>query len=268
VTLDGSPASGGIRISLVVPARNEEAYLPPLLDSVEAARSRYEGDPSSIEVIVSDNASTDRTAEVARERGCVVAREEKRIIAAVRNAGAAAARGEILAFTDADNTIHPDTFNAIERTLTDRVVAGATGARTDRMSPGILAAWAILLPAVWLTGMDTGVVFCRRADFEEVGGYNEERLFAEDVNLLWDLRGLGKTRRQRLARATEARVVTSTRKFDQFGEWHYPRLAARFFLSLLIPGDDMRKQARRYWYECREEGGESARREEEAGEGS
>jgi glycosyltransferase involved in cell wall biosynthesis len=258
----------GVRISLVVPARNEEAYLPALLDSVETARARYARGPSAVEVIVSDNASTDRTAEIARERGCVVAREERRIIAAVRNRGATAARGEILAFTDADNTIHPDTFDAIERTLTDRVVAGATGARTDRLSPGIAAAYAILVPMVWLTGMDTGVVFCRRADFEEIGGYNEGRLFAEDVNLLWDLRRLGMKRRQKLARATEVKVTTSTRKFDRFGEWHYPLLVGRFFVSLLVPGDRMERTARRYWYDCREGEGEGGDRREAASEGA
>ncbi len=52
-----------IRISLVIPAWNEERYLPRLLDSVDAARARYRGGADRIEVIVADNASTDRTAD-------------------------------------------------------------------------------------------------------------------------------------------------------------------------------------------------------------
>ncbi len=59
---------------------------------------------------------------------------EKRSIAAVRNGGARAAVGDILAFVDADSQIHPETFNAIERTMASgRVVIGATGFLYDRM---------------------------------------------------------------------------------------------------------------------------------------
>jgi len=57
------------RFSLVIPAHNEEAYLPPLLDTVDAARARYAGGADAVEVVVADNASTDATAEVARARG-------------------------------------------------------------------------------------------------------------------------------------------------------------------------------------------------------
>ena len=53
-----------IRISLVVPAYNEETYLPVLLDSVEEARERFLFGPSSIEVIIADNGSTDNTAMI------------------------------------------------------------------------------------------------------------------------------------------------------------------------------------------------------------
>ena len=55
--------------SLIIPAYNEEAYLPVLLESVAAARARYEGGPDDIEVVVVDNASTDATAEIARSSG-------------------------------------------------------------------------------------------------------------------------------------------------------------------------------------------------------
>ncbi len=102
-----------VRFSLIIPARNEEDYLPRLLDTVDEARARYAGGPEAVEVIVADNVSTDGTAKIARERGCRVARVEKRVIAAVRNGGTTVARGQVLAFVDADMRIHPDTFKAI-----------------------------------------------------------------------------------------------------------------------------------------------------------
>ena len=58
----------------------------------------------------------------------------------------------------------------------------------ERMSLGIGLTYALFVPFVWITRMDTGVVFCRREDFKAVGGYNESLSFAEDVRFLMDLR--------------------------------------------------------------------------------
>ena len=238
-----------IRISLVIPAFNEEDYLPRLLDSVDEARERFPSGPGAVEVIVSDNGSSDGTAVIAASCGCRVVREKKRIIAAVRNRGAQAARGRILAFTDADNIIHRNTFCEIERALAfPKIIAGATGVHLERMSPGIAAAFAAMMPMVWATGMDTGVVFCRRREFLDIGGYDENLLFAEDVRFLWTLKKLGKQRGQRLIRIGKCKAITSTRKFDKFGEWHYIGLMIRYFVSLLLPGYSLEKFARKYWY--------------------
>jgi glycosyltransferase involved in cell wall biosynthesis len=238
------------RISLIIPAYNEQAYLPALLDTVDAARQRFSGGPGAIEVVVADNASTDNTAEIARSRGCSVAHVEKRAIAAARNGGARIARGEVFAFVDADSQIHPETFNAIESALASgRYVAGATGVLLKRRSMGIAAAYAIMIPMVWITGMDTGVVFCRREDFEAVGGYNEARLFAEDVEFLFSLRKLGRTRRQKLCRLKPVKAITSTRKWDQHGEWHYVKMIfAGLFYTIFSP-KSVERMARAYWYD-------------------
>lgn len=237
------------RISLVVPAYNEEEYLPLLLDSIEEARDRFTPSPSLIEVIIADNGSTDKTAIIASRRGCQIVHEERRIIAAVRNTGATIAQGDILAFTDADNIIHHDTFNEIEKALSSsRVVGGSTGVRLERMSLGIAVAYAMMVPMVWATGMDTGVIFCRKRDFCDVGGYSEGHLFAEDVQFLWRLRRLGRNRGQRLVRIRGCKAITSTRKFDQFGDWHYIHLIFKFLLSLIIPTYTLEGFARKYWY--------------------
>ena len=239
----------GPRFSLIIPAYNEEAYLPALLNSVETARACYTGGPDAVEVVVADNESTDATAELARTSGCRVVREEKRVIAAVRNAGARSANGQILVFIDADNIMHPDTFNAIDKSLaTGKVVAGATGVKMQRMSFGIAVTYGLMVPLVWLTRMDTGVVFCRREDFETIGGYNEKLLFAEDVQFLWDLMRLGRKRGQKLTRITSVRAIFSTRKFDKFGDWHYMWMPLRLLYGILFSKSSMEKLARRYWY--------------------
>ena len=234
---------------MIIPAYNEEHYLPRLLDSVDVARKCYSKGPEAVEVIVADNQSTDGTAEVAAARGCRVVRVEKRVIAAVRNRGAATARGKILAFVDADSEIHPRTFDEIDKALaTGRYIAGATGLRMERWSLGIATTYAIMVPMVILMRMDTGVVFCRRDDFETVGGYNEQRLFAEDVQFLWDLRRLGKERKQGLVRVRSAKALGSTRKWDQHGEWHYITQVFRLAWSVIRSPTARPDFARKYWY--------------------
>jgi glycosyltransferase involved in cell wall biosynthesis len=240
------------RFSLVVPAFDEERLLPRLLDSVDAARERYGRGPEAVEVVVADNASTDRTAEIAASRGCRVVSVERRLIAAARNGGARASRGEVLGFIDADSRIHPDTFGVIDALLASgRFVGGATGVRPERWSLGIAATWLLLSPAAWALGLDAGVVFCRREDFEAVEGYPEDRPFAEDVAFLMRLRRLGRTRGQRLARDTRAKAVTSARKFDDHGDWHYFRLVLLAGPLLLRPGAPIPAWLAGYWYERR-----------------
>src|SRR3990172_8117328 len=116
----------------------------------------------------------------------------------------------MLAFVDAATRIHPETFNAIEEALEGGwVVAGATGVSLERWSAGLALTYALFLPMVWLTGMDTGVIFCRREDFVATGGYSEERLFAEDVEFLWAMKRLGRSRGQRLARLRAVKATAS-----------------------------------------------------------
>src|SRR5262249_44283102 len=158
---------------------------PRLLDSIEVARSAHPRGREAVEIIVADNASTDATAEIARSRGCRVVRVEKRAIAAARNGGAQAASGQAPCFVDSDGPIYPRPCGAMGQAVAlIQVLGGATGGRMERWCPGIALTYALMMPMVWLTGFDTGVVFCRREDFQAVGGYDERRLVAEDVAFL------------------------------------------------------------------------------------
>jgi glycosyltransferase involved in cell wall biosynthesis len=240
------------QLSLVIPAWNEAALLPRLLDSVDAARRRWiEAGrvAEDIEVILADNGSTDATAEIAKARGCKVVSVDKRVIAATRNGGAAAAQGEILCFIDADSVLHPDSFLAVATAMRNpRTVGGATGVTMERWSLGIALSYAMILPLVWLTRFDTGLVFWRRADFQTLGGYNESRMFAEDVDFLWRLRRLGRKRGQRLIRLRHVKAITSTRKFDLHGDWHYFAQMPGQAWSMLRDPRGLNDFARRYWY--------------------
>jgi len=249
------PAPHAPRFSLVIPAFNEEAYLARLLDSVDGARQAYAGGPEAIEVIVADDGSTDATASIARARGCRTVAVGARRIARARNAGARASRGEVLAFVDADSQIHPGTFAEIDRLLgSGQVIGGTSGAVFERQSAGLwctFGALAVLglafrgLHALRRPAMDTGAVFCARADFDAVGGYREDCRWGEDVWFLLDLRRRGWRSRRRLEGATGAPAVFSTRKFDRYGDWHYFTMPFCMLWEALRGRDTT---ARRYWY--------------------
>jgi len=238
-----------MRFSVIIPAYNEEQYLPRLLKSIEVASANYSGGRDEIEVIVADNDSSDATPEVSRAHGARVVHVAKRRIAAARNGGARAASADILCFIDADSAIHPQTFDAIDRVMkSGRYIWGVTGATMERMSlPLFITYWAFM-PMVLLTGLDIGLSFCRREDFEAVGGYDENRLYAEDVKFPMALRRLGRTRGQRITRIPQVKALACTRKFDQFGDWHYFWMLGHVFKSLITWNWHDEKLADRYWY--------------------
>jgi glycosyltransferase involved in cell wall biosynthesis len=239
-----------MRFSVIIPAYNEERYLPRLLDSIAVAGSNYSGGKDEIEVIVADNDSTDRTAEVATLHSARVVHVAKRRIAAARNGGARAARGEILCFIDAGSAIDPQTFEVIDEAMkSERYVWGVTGARMERMSLPLFITHWMFMPMVLLTGLDTGLSFCRSEDFEIVGGYDETRLYAEDVLFPLALRRLGRSRGQRLARLPRVKALACTRKFDQFGDWHYFWMMGHAVKSLITGNWHDEKLASRYWYD-------------------
>lgn len=243
------------RLSLVIPAWNEAALLPRLLESVDMARRRWieTGHAAQdLEVILADNGSTDATVEIAAAHGCRVVAVEKRVIAAVRNGGAAAASGGILAFIDADSVLHPDSFIEVVAAMKNpRTLGGATGVTMDRWSTGIALTYAMVLPMIWLTRFDTGLVFWRRDDFESLGGYDENLLLAEDVDILLRLRRLARARGQKLVRLRGVKAITSTRKFDKHGDWHWFTQLPPQAWRALRDRSALEKFARRYWYDDR-----------------
>ncbi|MCO5312201.1 MAG: glycosyltransferase [Microthrixaceae bacterium] len=102
-------------ISVIIPAYNAERYLPQCLDSVLAQTLR------SFEVIIVDDASTDRTAEIlsryrsADERVRLVSNPQNLGVAPTRNHGIDAARGDYLAFVDADDYVEPTMLEDLHR---------------------------------------------------------------------------------------------------------------------------------------------------------
>jgi len=207
-----------MRFSVVVPAHNEERLLPNGLAAIDVAANVARAD---VEAVIVANRCTDATATIARDAGAVVVDCDARNISAVRNAGAAAATGDVIVTIDADCVMSPATFREIGRMLaTGHYVGGATKVRPERTSAGIRATLAVVELTMFLTRLGGGMFWCARPDFEAVGGFDETLLLAEDLDFARRLRAHGRQTDRRFTVLKNAPIVSSCRKFDRFGDWH------------------------------------------------
>jgi glycosyltransferase involved in cell wall biosynthesis len=199
-------------ISFVIPAHNEEACLAATLDALLCA-ARQVGVP--YEVIVVNDASTDQTGAIARERGVRVVDVTHRQIAATRNSGARAAHGEVLFFVDADTE---PSAEAIRAGL-DAIQQGAVGGGCVFHYNGPVPWWAhILLPIGNTAGRLLKLIggcflFCPRSEFEAVGGFCEQYYAAEEVVFVGALKVRGRFVIPRVS------VLTSNRKLRDMTLW-------------------------------------------------
>ncbi len=207
----------------MIPAHNEEAYLPAGLAAVRAAADRVEG---TVELVVVANRCTDRTAQVAMAAGATVVEHGARCIAAVRNAGVAATTGAAVVTVDADCTMHPDTLRqVVEHLATGRFVGGGTKVVPERRAPGISATYAVMEVVVAAARVGGGVFWTLRSDFDAVGGFDESLLVGEDVDFARRLKARGRATGRRFATLRSVPLTASCRKFDRYGDWHMFLLA-------------------------------------------
>jgi glycosyltransferase involved in cell wall biosynthesis len=177
-------------VSFIIPVRNDAARLQHCLRSIAA------GGNASIEVVVADNGSTDESPRVARAAGATVVLLPGVRLGELRNRAVSAARGDVLAFVDADHEIGREWVTAALSVLSDERVA-AVGAPYRPPSP---ATWVQRLydrlrrhpggqeTVDWL---GSGNLAVRRSVFEAVGGFDTTLETCEDVDLCRKLRAHG-----------------------------------------------------------------------------
>lgn len=218
--------------SLVVPAFNEETLLSSTLASAREAMSDV---PWAGEIVVCDNNSTDRTAEIARAAGARVVFEPVNQISRARNTGARAARGDWLVWLDADTTLTPGLLGrALDRLASERCVGGGSTIHVSSVR-GVAGA-LILRLWTWASvrwGLAAGsFVFSRRDAFEAVGGFSEKIYASEEVWFSRAIRRWGRRRGLSFDMIVDEPLVTSARKT----EWYSPlTLATMLVLFTVFP---------------------------------
>jgi glycosyltransferase involved in cell wall biosynthesis len=186
----------GFGVSIVIPAYNEEFEIGSCIDSVK----KYGGSHIK-EIIVVDNASTDRTAQIATAHGAFVVHEPRKGTNNARQSGAEVASRNIIAFIDADTRVPPGWVEKIEEAFADPQVALMSGPYRYIEAPWH---WRLFLNAVWWTSPITyfffpyiamgGNVVVRRQFFEAVGGFDRKFTFyGDDTDLAQRMHAVGKT---------------------------------------------------------------------------
>ena len=208
-------------LSVIIPAWNEEKYVGRALESLKRAGSVYERERgATIELIVVDNNSTDRTAAVARDHGATVVFEPINNIGKARNAGVKAAQGRFIAFCDADNQVTENLLVLIHDHLSNpKIVGGGTWIEPERRNLKISFFFFLWGIYVRCSRVGVGMTHCRKEDFLSFGGFDESIYAAEDLQLVYDLRKIGKPRGQKFNLIRKGWIVTSTRKIDQTPLW-------------------------------------------------
>ena len=227
-----------MKVTVVVPAFNEESLLPACLKSLLA--QDYAGE---LELIVVDNGSTDATASVAMAHGVRVVREPRRGYSSALACGFALAQGEIVASTDADTVVPRNWISRLVREYRTRPDVVAVGGEIVFRDPDRLARLFTrgLLPVLnrldrkgpegpHLWGANFSV---RRSAFEAAGGWNLAFNLQADTELSERLRGFG-----RVVLLEDLPVTTSSRRWNRmlgFSLFIY----ATNFISLELRGEPL-----------------------------
>ncbi len=231
--------------SIIIPAYNEETWLPETLSVVKQAMAEQS---LSGEVIVVDNNSTDATAEVAKQAGTYLVFEAFNQISRARNRGAGAAKGRYLVFVDADTHISPELLNTALSNLEGGHCCGG-GARVafDHLPSTAarygLSLWNSLSRKLHLAA--GCFVYIRRDAFEAVGGFSQAVYASEEIWLSRQARSWGRERGQEFCIIDNNPAISSGRKMEWFGPWQQTSL---LLLVIFFPFFVRFRRLCSFWY--------------------
>jgi glycosyltransferase involved in cell wall biosynthesis len=233
-----------------VPAFNEERLLGRSLAEIKSAAGAFARHGWEVELIVCDNNSTDRTAEIARDAGALVVFEPVNQIARARNRGAAAATGDWLIFVDADSRPSTELFDEVAgQIVSGDCLAGGATVRLDDchwLAQGVNAFWNLLSRSFHL--LAGSFIFCEAATFRKLGGFSEELFAGEELELSQRLKKQAGENGGRIVVLHRHPIATSARKIYLYSFWEHFRLITRAAFNRRILTS---REACHLWYDGR-----------------
>ena len=240
-----------MKITIIIPAFNEEKLLPATLRSIQAAAVSFHRLNWQTELTVCDNNSTDRTAELARAHGANVVFEPINQIARARNTGARSATGDWLLFIDADSRPTAELFADVAGAIqSGGCLAGGAVLKLEGHYPvaaRLTGCWNFLSRALrYVAG---SFIFCEAGAFREVGGFNEDLYASEEIDLSRRLKKLARQRGSKIVILRQHPLVTSARKLHLYALGDH----VRFLAKTLLTGKRnlRRREACPTWYDGR-----------------
>ena len=239
-----------MKVSIVVPAFNEERLLAGSLAVIGKAMSAFDEEGWMSELIVCDNNSSDRTAEIARAAGARVVFEPVNQIARARNTGAAQASGDWLLFVDADSYPTKELLEEARQAMASGCLAGGATIALETSDPVIrfwLAAWNSLSRRLrWAAG---SFIFCETAAFREAGGFSQDLYAGEEIDLFKRLKRMARQKRREIVILHQHPLRTSDRKAHLYTKGEHFRFMLK---TLLLGGRNLRSRESCYaWYDGR-----------------
>lgn len=219
-----------MNISIVVPAFNEERLLGDSLAQIKLAAGAFQRRGWTTELVVCDNNSTDKTAEIARSAGATVVFEPINQIARARNRGAEAATGDWIVFVDADSHPSPELFSDVA----DAIESGLclAGGATISLDQKVFIAGLITLlwnfASRWRRLLAGSFIFCEAATFRKVGGFSKELFAGEELELSQRLWKEAKESGKKVVILHRHPLLTSARKLRLYTFREHFRLLVRF----------------------------------------
>lgn len=243
-----------VKMSIVVPAFNEEKILGETLAQIKSAGSAFAQIGWETELIVCDNNSSDRTAEVAQTAGAQVVFEPVNQIARARNSGAAAATGDWLVFMDADSHPSAGLFADMAKEIqSGKCIGGGATIRWDQK----LFLIELLTPVVnlgyrWRRLLLGAFIFVETAVFRKLGGFSNEAFAGEDVELSRRLKDQARQTGKRIVILHRHPVVTSARRMRLYTTGQQLGQFGLLFYIMFDPHHVTKsREAARIWYDGR-----------------
>jgi glycosyltransferase involved in cell wall biosynthesis len=207
-----------VKVSVIVPAFNEEKLLANTLAHIQRAMASFTQRGWETELVVCNNNSTDRTAEIAQAAGARVVFEPVNQIARARNAGAGTASGDWFVFVDADSRPSPELFADVANAIaTGKYLGGGSTVRMDEyhfLGELLTRGWNIISRLnKWMAG---SFIFCEAEAFRAIGGFSRELFAAEELDMSKRLKKLARLRGKRLTILHRHPLVTSARKMKLY----------------------------------------------------